>query len=572
MQIYFKCKTLLCFLAIAAMFSLGQLQAQPGTWAVSAGAGARDYVTDILVDPVGNSYVTGYFTDSISFENTTLIAQGQNDIFLAKYDADGNLLWAQRHGWFESEFARKLAFDWNDNILLVGDYQDSTILAGDTILSLDTLWYGPYAQTYDVYLMEFEPDGTPLDVFSDGWFSSERVYDIEVDGHADRVLAVTWHTLSFWENIILGRGYHDGMIVSLDSSAQNGVGNINSYFKNRNHAWGSQFDEAREVEVIGDSLYVLAGTFQDTCYFRDSTLYGITDFEDDIYLTTHDDTAGFRWALWGGSAGKDRMTGLDKDDQGNLYATGTHFGDFTIGSEVASGSGNLDGFITKIDKDGTVVWATSIGGTGFDAIEDVAVRSTGDIIVTGYFQGELAIGSTVLQAFDSLDQDLFVASVSTTDGSVNWAWRGGGEGIDFGQTVEIGPANSIYIAGTFSGTTSIGQQDLTSQGSDDIVIFKMDANGAVSTPEVTLPVKSLTLYPNPTSSSAKLAFQLEKPKSVEVALYGIDGKLLSSKSYGRLATGQQQLDLDLAAYAPGFYLVKLFVEGEALSRKLIITQ
>lgn len=571
MQIYFKCKTLLCFFAFAAMFSLGQLQAQPGTWAISAGAGSRDYVTDILVDQAGNSYVTGYFTDSIRFENTSLIAQGENDIYLAKYNTDGNLMWAQSHGWYESEFARKLAFDWNDNILLVGEFQDSTILAGDTILSLDTLWYGPYAQTYDVYMMEFEPNGTPVDVFSDGWFSSERIYDIEVDGNADRVLAVTWHTLSFWENIILGKGYHDGMIVSLDSSAQNG-GNVNGYFKNRNHAWGAQFDEAREVEVIGDSLYVLAGTFQDTCYFRDSTLYGITDFEDDIYITTHDDTAGFAWALWGGSPGKDRLTGLDHDDQGNLYATGTFWGDFTIGNEVAAGAGNLDGFVAKMDLAGNVQWAIAVGGEGFDGIEDIAVRSTGDVIVTGYFQGEMTIGNTVLQAFDSLDQDIFVASISGSNGAINWAWKGGGAGIDIAQTVEIGPANSIYIAGAYSGTTSIGQQSLTSNGSDDIFVFKMDANGAVSTVEETLPVKDLTLFPNPATSTATVAFQLESPKTVDLRISGLDGKVMFEEDYGKLRPGSHQMDLDLKVFAPGFYLVNLMVDGESITRKLVIAQ
>src|SRR5262249_13178205 len=52
----------------------------------------------IGVDSSGNSYVTGYFNSSATFapddgNATTLNGAGVKEIFLAKYDGNGNLVW-----------------------------------------------------------------------------------------------------------------------------------------------------------------------------------------------------------------------------------------------------------------------------------------------------------------------------------------------------------------------------------------------------------------------------------------------------------------------------------------------
>lgn len=549
---------ILLLIALLVFPTSSWLSAQTGTWAITAGAGARDYVSDILVDASGNTYVSGYYSDSIEFENTKLISQGKNDVYVAKYDPNGALIWAQSQGGLENDFSRKLAMDWDGDIILVGDFQDSTILAGDTILSLDTLWYGPYAQTYDVFLMDLAPDGTNNSVFTDGWFSSERVYDLEVDGNADRVMAVTWHTWSWWQDGTPGKGFHDAMIVALDSEATNTHPNVNLFFHNRMHAWGKQFDEAREVEVIGDSLYVMGGMFQDTCYFRDSTLYGVTDFEDDIFITTHDDTAGFKWALWGGSSGKDRMTGMTQDDQGNLYISGTYLNEFTLGGQSITSAGKLDAFVAKVDLNGNLIWLTSIGDASFDAIEDIAYRPSGDLIVTGYFQGEMAIGGSTLTASDSLDQNVFVASIGASTGSVNWSWSGGGTGIDFGHSLDINASNEIYVLGTYTGTAMFGQQQLVSKGSDDVFILHMDENGAVSRPEPNMTgIGGLTVYPNPSHDRVKIAFDLQQKGEIEATVMNLEGKVVLQKPFGQMVPGAHQLDLDMTGLAPGLYFMRL---------------
>lgn len=46
----------------------------------------------IAVDIYGNSYVSGYFYDEVTFGNITLNSNGMCDIFIAKLDPEGNWL------------------------------------------------------------------------------------------------------------------------------------------------------------------------------------------------------------------------------------------------------------------------------------------------------------------------------------------------------------------------------------------------------------------------------------------------------------------------------------------------
>src|SRR5437879_2351500 len=73
-------------------------QTPPFRWVSQAGSSFDDYSRGIAVDAAGNSYVTGAFHDVATFGDTSLISSGGYDIFVAKYDNAGKVLWAQQAG------------------------------------------------------------------------------------------------------------------------------------------------------------------------------------------------------------------------------------------------------------------------------------------------------------------------------------------------------------------------------------------------------------------------------------------------------------------------------------------
>src|ERR1035438_914204 len=67
----------------------------------------EDYGNSITTDVNRNVYVTGYFTSQkLSFGTDTINNTGQSNIFIVKYDANGNLMWLKGAGgnWFDGTY------------------------------------------------------------------------------------------------------------------------------------------------------------------------------------------------------------------------------------------------------------------------------------------------------------------------------------------------------------------------------------------------------------------------------------------------------------------------------------
>ncbi len=91
-------------------------------WAKGIGGTEDDFGRSIAVTE-DNSYiyVTGSYSGTIEFENNKrLTSVGGLDIFIAKYDRDGNLIWAQSAGGYGTDTAAGICVDKVGNAYIVG--------------------------------------------------------------------------------------------------------------------------------------------------------------------------------------------------------------------------------------------------------------------------------------------------------------------------------------------------------------------------------------------------------------------------------------------------------------------
>jgi hypothetical protein len=92
-------------------------------WVKQAGGNNWDVGFGIATDSSGNSYITGLFAEFASFGSTTLTSSGQDDIFVAKLDNNGNWLWVKQAGGISSDEGFAITTDSSENSYVTGYYQ-----------------------------------------------------------------------------------------------------------------------------------------------------------------------------------------------------------------------------------------------------------------------------------------------------------------------------------------------------------------------------------------------------------------------------------------------------------------
>ncbi len=183
-----------------------------------------------------------------------------------------------------------------------------------------------------------------------------------------------------------------------------------------------------------------------------------------------------------------RTVAVDAD--GNVYVTGEFLGtaDFDPGPGVVQlvSGGSLDAFVWKLNRDGNFVWARRAGSGGRDHGNDLALDGQGNVYTVGYFQGTVDFdpgpGTFPLTAAGTFD--VYVSKLDR-DGNFLWARRVGGGSGNFPEgsspAVGVDGAGNVYAAGTFVGTVDFdpgaNAVNLTSAGSEDAFIFKLDSGG-----------------------------------------------------------------------------------------------
>jgi hypothetical protein len=178
------------------------------------------------------------------------------------------------------------------------------------------------------------------------------------------------------------------------------------------------------------------------------------------------------------------------DSSGNVYITGsfqqTVDFNFTPGGPADPHTAVLDDiFLTKINADGSYGYTITMGGTGNDLGQSVAVDGSGNVYITGSFQQTVDFNFTPGGPADphtAVLDDIFLTKINA-DGSYGYTITMGGTDHDYGQSVAVDGSDNVYVTGYFSGTDADfnpgGTADIhTSAGLEDIFLTKINSDGS----------------------------------------------------------------------------------------------
>jgi hypothetical protein len=413
-------KKIFLIVATCIISTVAKAQGPTFQWAKTIGGTANEYGYATAVDASGNVYYTGSFRTTVDFDpgpgTFNLTSAGGDDIFISKLDASGNFLWAKRIGWIAADIGNGITLDASGNVFITGYFRAT--------------------------LVDFDPGAGTFNLYGDGL---DDIFILKLDALGNFVWAVNMG----------GPGSDHGNAIGLDAS-----GNVYS-----------------------------TGSFSGTADFDPSaTTYNLTSSTpNDIYISKLDATGSFIWAKkMGGSSIIDSGTDIALDALGNVYTTGS-FGatvDFDPGAGTynLTALGSIDVFVSKLDASGNFVWAKQFGGSGGDHGEGLTLDAAGNVYTTGDFQttADFDPGAATFNLTSAGSWDIFVSKLDAS-GNFVWAKGMGSPGGDHGLDIAVDAANNVFSTGSFSQTADFdpgpGVNNITTVGSDDIFISKLDASG-----------------------------------------------------------------------------------------------
>jgi hypothetical protein len=223
-----------------------------------------------------------------------------------------------------------------------------------------------------------------------------------------------------------------------------------------------------------------SGNMYITGHYYATTTFGSISLtsagSSDIFVAKYNSAGTVQWVQSAGGTSSDIGQGIALDASGNVYITGAYQGMATFSTTTKTSAGSYDIFVAKYNSAGTVQWVQSAGGTGSDFGFALALDASGNVYITGYYAGTATFGTTSKTSAGS--SDIFVAKYNSA-GTVQWVQSAGGTGSDFGFAIALDASGNVYITGAYLVTATFGSTTKTSAGSSDIFVAKYNSAGTV---------------------------------------------------------------------------------------------
>lgn len=324
-------------------------------WSKRFGSSDFDFGMSVGVDGSG-VYLTGYFREPIDFGGGDLTSAGLEDIFLAKFDLNGNHLWSQNFGDVNADIGYGLAVNPTGGVVVTGSFEDMVNFGGGALFS---------AGSSDIFLAKFLSNGVYSSSFRKGGSSADLATAVTVDGAQDVLV-----TGAFTSTVNFGGGDLTAFGANYDIF-------VAKYDVAGNHVWsrkagGDNNDVPQTIAIDKSNNVYIAGFFTGIAYFGSDTFFGSGG--PDIFLSRYSANGLYHWSRGFGGASTDVGRSIAVDKFGNVVMTGDFQGTVDFGGGGLVSAGSSDAVILKYDLYTTEPLITSIKDIGNDQGRKVKIR------------------------------------------------------------------------------------------------------------------------------------------------------------------------------------------------------
>ncbi len=432
------------------------------------GGKIRESASAISLDNEGNIYVAG-LSASPDFPRTPGAYQdrlvGGNDVFIAKLNSTGTaVLYATQVGGAGEESNITLAVDRFGNACVAGTTRSTNFPTTPGVVRERS---GNSFTDADGFVFRLGPTGSNL-IYSTriGGRSVDTVTAIALDVNSNAVVTGQTSSPDFpvtSQDVIQPerKGQDDAFVTKLNETGSGYLFSTLLGGDSESFIVGTEGGRAIAVDRIGTICVAGFTTLRDfpvTANAIQDTHHG----QSDIFFTKiRSDGKKIFFSTFLGGEDLDTVNAMYLEPSGtNIFLVGgTTSARFLTTPEVQQNFINggqpiaRDGFITKINANGQLIYSTFIGGNGDDQLNGVVGDDAGNVFVIG------TVSSTNMPTtFDGLQAsigagqsgepyDAYIAQISGSSSRVLWGTYFGGSRNDEGNAIARDSRGHIYVAG-----------------------------------------------------------------------------------------------------------------------------
>ncbi|MEM7035916.1 MAG: T9SS type A sorting domain-containing protein, partial [Bacteroidota bacterium] len=351
-------------------------------WAADGGGSGNDNATGVAIDGHGNAYVTGYYSDTASFDGNLLTDGRGRALFLAKYDPNGNLLWVESAGSPTENFsceATAVTVDDVGNCYVAGHYSQEAYFDGTNYSDLGVNGSVAFIAKYDnmgnfLWITRF--DGMYGKGITDIALSADGTWLSILGNYTDfmNIENMLLDSAASYPNSLANTKF----VAALDTSGQPlWVSRIADRLSNKSDLSGLALDDNGNAYITGILKWRL-DFGGGTVISIDTTL---SNTYWDIFTAKYNSNGDLQWARGYWTEDDSRGQAITLDAAGNPYIAGTYEGEMVLGNSTLL-SGNPSLFIARLDTDGEPVWAHGAQST-ITSTTAIVAPATDEVILTG---------------------------------------------------------------------------------------------------------------------------------------------------------------------------------------------
>ena len=254
--------------------------------------------------------------------------------------------------------------------------------------------------------------------------------------------------------------------------------------------WSKNLSSEEKVRVNDiayssyDTSICIIVSFEDTLYFPGSPGYKArgASVDSDILVAKFDSDSNFVWGAHIGSDGVESPKDLYINDNGEIFVTGSFSSDVYV-DNVYQESGEVGGseevMLAKFNPNGSLAWLKRIGtGVGNDRGDALTIDGSGNIYVTGFTDGAIDLGGPQLPNNGFINT--FIVKLDANGDYLDQFYFPGTNDVLRLEAIEMANDGGKMVTGVFGDKFYLINGDsLTSQGAEDIMVFKLSANDTI---------------------------------------------------------------------------------------------